>query len=189
VKSARTVLSERRPGDVALDDLAVEARARLGEAPEDDDVGYLGTSMLEIYAQGLIELCCRDRGIAYAVAERPVTTPLARHQAATGREAATTLRHQSLTLDHLDRVLLPMLDGTHDRDALVATVVAAVENEELRMSVDDVPVQGPEMIATIVDRKLAGYLRRALLVDTPAPAPEAEPAPAQGTENGPEASS
>jgi methyltransferase-like protein len=123
--------------------------------------------MLEIYAQGLIELSCHDRHIAHAIAERPVTTPLARHQAATGREAATTLRHQSLSLDHLDRVLLPMLDGTHDRDALLAAVTAAVENDELRMSLDDVPVQDPETIAQVVDRKLAGYLRRALLVETP----------------------
>ena len=48
------------------------------------------------------------------VQERPIASPLARLQAATG-EQVTDLRHGSSDLSELDRTILRLLDGTRDR--------------------------------------------------------------------------
>jgi hypothetical protein len=58
--------------------------------------------------------------LATTPSERPVASALARLQAAEGTRV-TTLLHSSLDIgDELGRRLIGLLDGTHDRAALIA---------------------------------------------------------------------
>jgi hypothetical protein len=52
------------------------------------------------------------------ISDRPLASPLARHQAATG-SIVTNLRHEAGQLNDFSRIVLLHLDGTHDRPAIL----------------------------------------------------------------------
>jgi hypothetical protein len=112
-----------------------------------------------------VELGRCPRPIAASLAPRPVAFRLARHRGARAADATPNLRHDSIALDRLDHVLLPLLDGTNDRDALVAATQAAMQVGAVNLTIDDRPVTDPEVILELVDRKLQSYARTSLLLD------------------------
>jgi methyltransferase-like protein len=61
-----------------------------------------------------------------------------------GESDASTfnLWHETLTLSPVDRHLLPLLDGTRDRDALVAALLAIDRDNPIRIERDGKPVSG-----------------------------------------------
>ena len=61
------------------------------------------------------------------VSERPRASPLARAQAAAGETQVATARHRNLDLDWVSALLLTLLDGRHDRAALEAALLAALQ--------------------------------------------------------------
>jgi methyltransferase-like protein len=71
-----------------------------------------------------------DTPIAASVPERPVVPRVARYQA--GRpELVTNILHQSLDLEPLDRVVLPLLDGTRTAADVTAAIAAALAAGQL----------------------------------------------------------
>jgi hypothetical protein len=63
--------------------------------------------------------------------ERPLASPIARRQVATG-SIVTTLCHESVNVDHpVVRRLLPLLDGTRTRRELAAALGTALEGDSL----------------------------------------------------------
>ncbi len=164
LKAALLVLAARAPEDLDFESLTAAARARLGGAA-DEDLDTLGDALLEVYAGGQVSLGRWRRPVVAAVAERPVAFALARHRAARGARTAPNLQLESIALDPLDRVLLPRLDGAHDRAALVAAAVAAVAAGTVQLTAGGAPVRDPEVVADLVDAKVQAYLRASLLVD------------------------
>ncbi|MFN7988591.1 MAG: class I SAM-dependent methyltransferase [Thermoanaerobaculia bacterium] len=81
--------------------------------------------------------------IATEAPERPRATPVARHQALRG-DLVTNLFHQSLDLEPLDRVVLPLLDGTRTMNDLEAAVAAAVADGRLAATSTGRPPEEPE---------------------------------------------
>jgi hypothetical protein len=70
-----------------------------------------------------IELWQQPPRVATAISERPVASPLARFQLSLGLTMVTNQRHQSIDLlDETARALVSLLDGTRDREALVAAM-------------------------------------------------------------------
>lgn len=84
------------------------------------------TEVFNLYASQALRLTARSATWPTTVSERPRATALARAQAAAGEGHAATARHRSLGLDALSGMLLTLLDGTRDRAALAAELVAAV---------------------------------------------------------------
>jgi methyltransferase-like protein len=66
------------------------------------------------------------------------------------------------------RAVLLLLDGTQDRQALIAKLVASAERGELTMSHQGKPVSDPELIAAqigpLVDGALRALAENALLI-------------------------
>jgi hypothetical protein len=61
--------------------------------------------------------------------ERPLASPIARQQIATG-SIVTTLSHDSVNVDHpIARRLLPLLDGTRTRRDLASALGTALEGD------------------------------------------------------------
>jgi methyltransferase-like protein len=119
LKAALPVLAERWPAAVPFEALLAEAQARVGRDGGDEDRIALAGELLECYLGRVVDLHLVPPPVAADPAERPVASPLARHQASNGTTLVTSLRHRTITLhDEGARRLISLLDGTRDRAAL-----------------------------------------------------------------------
>ncbi len=83
----------------------------------------LGESLLEAHAAGLVDLLVEPPAPARTPGERPRAGALARHQAAAGATAVTSLHHDTVALQGpLAATLVALLDGTRDRAALTVAL-------------------------------------------------------------------
>lgn len=176
VKAALMHLARTWPKAVPFGQLTTVARAALspgvtpGPAAAAQDARILGEAILTCYASGattLIELHAYDQPFVTDVSERPVASPLARLQAA--EEAfVTNLRHEETTLESFDRQLLPALDGSRDRAALLAVATELAVSREFTVREGGQPVQDPgrigQLAGTLLDKRLAQLAHNALLV-------------------------
>ena len=102
------------------------ALVRLGDASpralpvsELTDEEAVREALLRAYAVNLVQLHVWAPALAAAPPERPVASALARLQAARGSQI-TNLWHATVDVpDQLGRRLITLLDGTHDREALL----------------------------------------------------------------------
>ena len=91
---------------------------------------------------GLLRLAAADHlGISTmqlktgrAAATNPVVPSLVRMQAADGQEWGTSLHHRAVGLHPALRVVLPLLDGQHDRVALRDQLVVATLNGKIKVA-------------------------------------------------------
>ena len=128
-KAALSLLIEQWPQGIQFDNLVAAARTRLSAregAPAAsptivDDSNLLGGELLQGLAAGVVDLRVWSPPIVRVAPERPVASPLARLQATQG-DTVTNVLHQHVTLDALTRALLPLLDGTRERAALLAAL-------------------------------------------------------------------
>jgi methyltransferase-like protein/cyclopropane fatty-acyl-phospholipid synthase-like methyltransferase len=176
IKAALVTLSEAWPRALAFDTLLATARARLhpAAAPDpatlDRDAQQLARCLLTAYTSastGLLDLHVHPPRLAGDVSECPVASLLARLQAATGNRV-TNLCHELVTLDELERHLLPQLDGSRDRAALVETLAGLALRGVLQVHQGGQPVRDGETLRKLLDRALEQQLpklaRNALLV-------------------------
>jgi methyltransferase-like protein/trans-aconitate methyltransferase len=81
---------------------------------------HLTSVLQQSYGMGMIELHTRPRHVVLRPAERPVSSPLARLTIERGGDTVVNLRHDHVSLvDDGTRLLLSLLDGTRDREALL----------------------------------------------------------------------
>jgi hypothetical protein len=105
---------------------------------------------------------------AVRLEERPVAWRLAAADAAVGDRTAS-LRHLPVLLEPLQRLYLPLLDGTRTRDDLIAHAIDLVERGALRFSGPEGRIEGRDNISARVgpatDACLRGLLRLGLLME------------------------
>jgi methyltransferase-like protein len=143
VKAALDALNARWPWTVSWPELLAAARSRLvrSETTQPPD--------LETRIDGLIEVLIMQGLARYRldpVFPQPVSTPIrlnepARRMAELTRDDAEAFIfnhwHESMPLSPLDRHLLPLLDGGHDRDALLDALVGLFRQNVIRIDRDD----------------------------------------------------
>lgn len=170
-KAALLELHAAWPGSVQVEALQAAAADRLAAAGVEVDraaaAAELGADLLELFAEGRLELHPRARPLVNQVSERPRASRLARAQAALERREATTLRHETVLLERLDRALLPLLDGEHASPALVEALASAAAAGALDVRRDGLPVVEleplREIFEEVVPMRLEHYRARALL--------------------------
>jgi trans-aconitate methyltransferase len=143
VKAAIDALSTRWPWTCSWHELRAAVRARLARADVD------APADLDTRIDGLLEVLI-TRGLARyrldPVFPRPASTPVRLDESV--RRTAELTRddgeafffnhwHESVPLSPLDRHLLPLLDGDHDRDALLDAMVDLVRQNVIRIDRDD----------------------------------------------------
>jgi methyltransferase-like protein len=144
VKAALEALNSRWPWTLSWPELRAAARSRLVRS----ETNQLGD--VEAAIDGLIEVLVM-RGLARyrldPVSPQPECTPVrvneaARRMAELTRDDAEAFIfnhwHESLPLSPLDSHLLPLLDGSHDRDALVEVAVNLFRQNVIRIDCDDI---------------------------------------------------
>ncbi len=174
LKAAMHVLAQAAPGTVPFDSLRKQARELVGGGnPTDpkvvsDDTQVLAVGLLNCYmGSDLIELHGMPITFARTAGPKPVALPLARWQAQKGT-MATNRRHEVVRLNDLDKQLLPMLDGTNDRAALVEKLTQAAQAGALNVQKDGTTLSDPkdikQALESVMDQALANVARMALLV-------------------------
>lgn len=123
-KAAMRVMAELWPCALPIDEvferslkLLAADGAGLPIAPDAARPTLL-SDLLQCYAAGLIELHGMASPFVVEPGERPNAHALARWQAAEGRPQLTSLRHRMVSVDENLRRLLPLLDGSRNRDDL-----------------------------------------------------------------------
>ena len=64
---------------------------------------------------------------ARSLSAKPVACPMLRADAAAGVLHSANLRHEPIRLDIVAQVVTPLLDGSNDRDGLIAATIAAAD--------------------------------------------------------------
>jgi methyltransferase-like protein/2-polyprenyl-3-methyl-5-hydroxy-6-metoxy-1,4-benzoquinol methylase len=151
------------PASLPYDDLVVDVGAGLGI--EREGVGAsLAPSLLRLYLSSrLLELHVAPPGFVTVPGDRPAGSALARFQAE-GSSDVTNLRHESVRLDDIERLVLRQLDGTRSRETLLADLLTLVDMGVLTVGKGD-DVRGRlEARLDVALQRLAGG---ALLVSPP----------------------
>jgi methyltransferase-like protein len=174
MKAALACLGECWPRALPFAEVRARAQARLGAAMDTEgrrpDAQTLARALLSAYATGgtsLVELSLRPPAFTTEVSERPVASPLARFQAA-NEQPITNLRHGLVRVTPFDRHLLPHLDGTHDRQGLLAALLERLRQGQLQIEEDEKPVADGEraqrILAEVLDQQLPKLAAAALLI-------------------------
>ncbi len=127
-KAAILHLGRSWPQAVPLAELLRAARTMAGRddpnagAPIAGDSNWLADMSLRLFAANFLELCVYAPKFVSTVSDRPAASPLVRAQVRAGL-SVTNLRHATITLDdEAARHLVLMLDGTRDRQQLLAEI-------------------------------------------------------------------
>ena len=101
-----------------------------------------------------------------AVPERAEAFLPARMAAQAGKRDVPVPFHNSVVLDPFICRMLPLVDGSRDRDALAAAMgsIAAADSADMPAASGRGDL-GPEQLARLVDEALEQLLRAGLLVD------------------------
>jgi methyltransferase-like protein len=135
-KAAINHLFTTWPQSERFEDLVSKARQRMGETQglweePDPDIAKLCDVLLAGYGSEVVELHSHQLRAVSVAGERPKVNPLARLQARRGH-LLTTLRHTMIEVkDDLARLLITLLDGTKDRDTLVAALITAMRSGQV----------------------------------------------------------
>jgi methyltransferase-like protein/cyclopropane fatty-acyl-phospholipid synthase-like methyltransferase len=171
-KHAFKFLTERYPASVPFEELCLEARKRFNpnlvpdEPTRNHDRQVIGQVILQSYvsrADRLVELLRVPVPVATKVSAKPRATPLARRQAATN-PWATTLKHEFGQLGEFERRLLILLDGEHDRAALIDTVTSFVTTGQMNVARDGVNVTDPKEVRGLIEKSIDAVLDRLLKI-------------------------
>lgn len=157
MKAAMCYLAEVCPQTVPFEALLEAVRSRLQLPPEesarDRDARVLGTRLLNAYLSNFIELYVRPHRYPLEASERPVASPMARWLAREG-PSVTNLRHENVRINDIARQLLPLLDGSRDRRALLQQLAELVATHVLKVQLEGQFVHDPAAVEGILQAAL-----------------------------------
>jgi SAM-dependent methyltransferase len=138
-KAALRELGRCWPGAIAYRELIARAGAAIARTGHsDDDVASATHALFKAALSGHITLHVEPTPLVASVSDRPEASLIARKQAEVGR-LITNLQHTGVLLeDERVRQLLILVDGTRDRDQLVADLKSALAGAE--QGTDDQPI-------------------------------------------------
>ncbi len=169
LKAALFALYELWPRSTGLDELWASTRGLLGRPEGTGDVDRAGFAarLLQCHRLQLVDMHTIDPPIAAEPGERPRATALARRNAA-GDARIVSLRNHNAVLEEVDRLVLPLLDGSRDRAAIVESMAALVAAGRLNLVSDGQPICDPaavhEALVSVVRSSLRRIADQALLI-------------------------
>ncbi len=166
LKAALAVLRREWPRAMAAEELLQVAAAACSQPAGPGQRALLGDFALAGYATGCVELHVRQAAFSRWPGARPCASPLARQQARGGRSVSSLVGNTVELDDPLALRILPLLDGSRDRVALLAAI-----RGDARAQAELVATAGgkgdPRSLAGALERCLEGLGRCALLLAEP----------------------
>ena len=119
IQLALHYLSQRWPKAVAFTELTAQIKSNRGYSPEVQEQVVLADALFNCYAKGLIECYTYPPQLVTTITTYPQASSLARWQAQHSQRV-TNQRCEVVTIENgICLRLLPYLDGSHDRTALL----------------------------------------------------------------------
>jgi methyltransferase-like protein/2-polyprenyl-3-methyl-5-hydroxy-6-metoxy-1,4-benzoquinol methylase len=172
VKAAIRILTHDWPQAIAFPELLRRAQEKLtaaGWQPADEprEIAELRTILFRAYAIGLVDLHTYSPKANRNVSEKPVASRLARWQIQDA-QFVTSFFHNAIPIeDSLARELLLLLDGSRDRSALLAELVARIDQRRSAEGVAGTPLaedpKNRELLGQALDQNLQRLAKMGLL--------------------------
>jgi len=165
-KAAFAVLHSYWPEAIAFDQLYARACAALGRADTmgaamtNPEFAMLVNDFLRAFLAGVAGLHCAPSGARNDVSECPVAFAPARYYAGRGRRKLPNARHNVVTLDDFLADLLPLLDGTRSRAALVDQLTGRLTRGNPETQQSGAILGDPEKARKFATDELPGALAR-----------------------------
>jgi methyltransferase-like protein len=169
-KAALMYLQAQWPRAAPFQRLVEAASAQLQQGHTEQDEEILAANILRAYSYShhLVELHVHAPQVVGAISERPIANPCARFEAQRVVNV-TNVWHHPEPLNNFDHFVLQLLDGQHDRTAIVAALMAGpisagvltLEDEELLVTN---PQHLRERLFEEVEHSLRYLAQAALLV-------------------------
>ncbi|MCX2934913.1 class I SAM-dependent methyltransferase [Mycobacterium sp. CVI_P3] len=160
--AALSALSARYPATATPNELMTA-----GATEQAIDETVLLDALFRLLVLGMIDIHSEPIRLGTASAQWPVASALARLDAQLGAANTTNLRHEWVALTPLDRLVLPWLDGSHDRRDLSDSVLQLIQDGTLELTQDGATVTddegGRRGALAAVETVLAALASRALL--------------------------
>lgn len=122
IQATLRYLGQQWPRAIAFDEAIEQAQKETGNPFDTKEKMTVGDTLLKCYSMGLLELHTYAPQFVTTISQYPKVSPLAQWQAQRSSKI-TNCRSQWFNIDNvLFLQLLPHLDGTHDRTALVALI-------------------------------------------------------------------
>lgn len=165
-KAALTILTDGCPEQLPGPELFQRANDFVAQrgGPREADAARMLADLLRLVARGVLRVAVEPPQFTVAVSPRPQTTPLRRLQAPTG--VAANRLHVNVPLKPLGRLVLPLLDGRHDRASLAEAIRNAHLQGLINLRRDGQRMDDPDQatLDRLVDQTLTELSREALLV-------------------------
>ena len=154
-KAALLALAEAWPQPVTFPHLLDAARRQVeGDLLQEPDptgrpaaAQALGTDIFQLYTAGLLEIWPHALPLATGISVQPRAFALACWQAGQtpmgGQGVVTNMRHESIGLDALTVRILALLDGSHDRSAILEALTPLFATGTLTLQRDGQAVTDP----------------------------------------------
>jgi len=141
-KLALQVLGERFPATMAVPEIVAAVRQRLQRGPDDDtasaDTDTVIKLMEILVIRGAVDFRVQALDAAYSLADKPVALAAARADIALDPESMpTSLWHQRIPLNIIQKLLLPRLDGSHTQAQLVDFILQQEQQKMLEFKDKD----------------------------------------------------
>ena len=159
LKAAMKVLNARWPATTAFEDLCREARTLLGGTADaaafEEDLKTLALGLVNTYiSSDLIELHSIAIPVSREPGEKPKVIASARERVVAGANAVANRRHELVKLTDLDLRLLPLLDGTRDRKAILEALVHKALTGDLNVAKEGQPLKEEAAIRAALESVL-----------------------------------
>jgi methyltransferase-like protein/trans-aconitate methyltransferase len=169
---ALEAISRAYPATVTPDDLVKSSNVEGPESAQEvrDRIGHL---LFMALTSGLIDARVDPVCVASTIQARPCAPRHCRIDALAGESAVATLAHDPYFVSDGERFLLPLLDGTRDRDALVSALLEQVAAGAVQFSKDGVAegelaaIAGQEIDHALEALRAAGLLAAQVATDEP----------------------
>ncbi len=157
-------LSRIGAGGAWMREVVADVAHDLGRVADDELVDDVCARAMRIVLQGRLEAGGWRRPVTADVPVRPATTAVVRMQANAGATTVVGPRHEHRSVDPLDRALLAVMDGTLDRDGLIAHLIAAREAGLVAIASGDGGGPDPAALRPLVEERLRALAASGLLL-------------------------
>jgi methyltransferase-like protein len=171
IDAALARLAAAYPATLSVDELVAQP-GQDSEAPA-DFATRLCDALFPMVLAGQVSISVRPVRAGHASEQRPRAWAVARREAGLDQPWMTSLRHAAVPLTPILRVLLPHIDGMHERAALCARLAAALRSGMVEVA--ELPRGGPpppiEQFGLIVEHyveRVLQYLAMHGLLEPPA---------------------
>lgn len=160
-KAALSLLGEKWPRAIHIDELVDEARLLLGRSNITGEAHTHRTQLLEdllsCYAENIIELHTWQGNFTQRISDTPAISELAAHQIRKGI-LVVNQRHESVELSDLTKLIALALDGKHSPDEVLTHIIQQASEGILNIKHNGELITGIENIEAFLRKALSDSL-------------------------------